>query len=185
MQNNQYLLFNHPTRSEWCEIAKTDDLVIITLHFFHRKSGFLFWHKHDTDEVYKVVSGIATYCIGDTKYKAYTGDIISIPAQTYHINPFNNEITPLILELRNPHYQITNFYLLYYEMAEKECFIFNRNMLPNNLQLTEMEILLSHKTNFKRSGIYKLIRSIWELIYDYESLNVKYKLNFISSSYNY
>ncbi len=167
IENEQaYLMYNHPTRGAWAEFYRhpnnNDTYIKITAFFY--QSGYIPVHKHhDTEEQFVILKGTCTYFINFKRYTAKEGDVVIIPANTWHINPYNNSYTSLIYIITNINGYLLDFYNIYYQQAQKELFVKNKNGVPNPTQMSQISKTLNESTQFQLPVTTLLSQSFREL----------------------
>jgi uncharacterized cupin superfamily protein len=103
----------NPFTLEWLEVKENCDKFEMALNLFNVNSGYMHLHKHHVDEYFKVVQGKCVYVVNKKVHIAKKGDEIFIPANTWHINPFNYVAGPIdktILVNTNTPECLVNFY---------------------------------------------------------------------------
>lgn len=126
MNTPEYILMdnNLPSKTlssknggEWIEFYTGNAMhgAYIKHHMFWRGTGFMGKHAHKfQNEKILVFSGVACYYINNKCFYAKTGEIINIPPNTPHINPFNASEKPLVLLYLSPSPNLIYFFLRYY-----------------------------------------------------------------------
>jgi mannose-6-phosphate isomerase-like protein (cupin superfamily) len=117
-------------------------------YMFWKGSGYLQEHVHPShDEVFEVIKGKAVYYVNGKKYKAKAGTIIRIPKGKKHINPFNADLSELIIKKRDAvGLRTESFYRQLYHMADKGKFKYLG--IPSKLQRLALTALTKGQTIF-------------------------------------
>lgn len=139
MNTPEYILMDtsQPTKiltskngGEWIEFYAGNSKynAYIKHHMFWRGTGLMGKHAHRfQDENILVVSGTACYYLNNVCYYAKAGEIIKIPSNAKHVNPFNAGEKPLVLIYLSPSPNLIYFFLRYYSAVNMSSI--NRSIL--------------------------------------------------------
>lgn len=143
--------YSNSYRGEWLEVFSSGYSGYLKLTLFWQGSGYMVKHKHPKNSVYyKVLKGEASYMIESEKYKAREGETICIPPNTWHTDPFNTGWQPCILAVYEIEQDYIEYFKYFFKCVEEEKYIYNKNGLPTNKQLKQLEMKYSNVICFKK-----------------------------------